>query len=115
MLYIIIIINSRNCILVLHKVRLWQKLFGKHEYMNTSMSPSAFCSPLRFKRDYDPITNTMMHVYKGGYWEGKYSRQWGVEFPRHILVIFIIDYQLTYLIKTDLQFLCIIMGHHFRS
>ena len=27
------------------------------------------------------ITNTMMHVYKGGYWEGKYSRQWGVEFP----------------------------------
>ena len=77
-------------ILVLHKVRLWQKLFGKHEYMNTSRSPSAFCSPLRFKRDYDPITNTMMHVYKGGYWEGKYSRQWGVEFPRHILVILLI-------------------------
>ena len=28
-------------IIIIHKVRLWQKLFGKHEYMNTSRSPSA--------------------------------------------------------------------------
>lgn len=36
--------------------------------------------PLWFKKEYDPLTNTMMHVYKGGYWEGKYRNNWGVEF-----------------------------------
>ena len=53
---------------------------GNHEEA-TRLEQASTYTPLWFKKDYDPITNTMMHVYKGGYWEGKYSRQWGVEFP----------------------------------
>ena len=29
------------------------------------------------------MTNNMMHVYRGGYWEAKYRGWTGVEFPDH--------------------------------
>lgn len=38
-------------------------------------------SSLWFSKEYDPLTNSMMHIYKGGYWEGKLKGDWGVEFP----------------------------------
>lgn len=33
-------------------------------------------SPFWFKKEYDPLTNTMLHVYKGGYWEAKEKGTW---------------------------------------
>lgn len=33
-------------------------------------------SPVWFSKEYDPHTNTMMHVYKGGYWEAKAAGKW---------------------------------------
>ena len=53
---------------------------GDHEEA-TRLASSATYSPLWFQKEYDSVTNSMMHVYKGGYWEGKYSGKWGVEFP----------------------------------
>ena len=54
---------------------------GRHEAA-AELEKEASYSPLWFKKEYDPLTNTMMHVYKGGYWEGKLAGDWGsVEFP----------------------------------
>lgn len=33
-------------------------------------------TPVWFSKDYDHLTNTMMHVYKGGYWEAKATGNW---------------------------------------
>lgn len=33
-------------------------------------------SPYWFSKEYDACTNTMMHIYKGGYWEAKASKSW---------------------------------------
>ena len=33
-------------------------------------------SPFWFNKEYDPLSNTMMHVYKGGYWEAKERGNW---------------------------------------
>lgn len=32
--------------------------------------------PMWFSKEYDQFTNTMMHAYKGGYWETKASGNW---------------------------------------
>ena len=32
--------------------------------------------PKWFSKEYDHLTNTMMHVYKGGYWEAKAAGNW---------------------------------------
>jgi hypothetical protein len=45
------------------------------------LEKEATYAPLWFRKEYDPLTNTMMHVYNGGYWEGKHRGDWGVEFP----------------------------------
>ena len=50
---------------------------GDHEEA-TRLEREATYSPMWFQKEYDSVTNTMMHVYKGGYWEGKHSRNWGV-------------------------------------
>lgn len=33
-------------------------------------------SPRWFSKEYDHLTNTMMHIYKGGYWETKATCSW---------------------------------------
>ena len=33
-------------------------------------------SPVWFSKEFDPKTNTMVHVYKGGYWEAKAAGNW---------------------------------------
>ncbi len=33
-------------------------------------------NPVWFTKEYDHLTNTMMHVYKGRYWEAKQERKW---------------------------------------
>ena len=33
-------------------------------------------TPRWFKKEFDPLTQTMMHVYKGGYWEAKLRGDW---------------------------------------
>ncbi len=33
-------------------------------------------TPVWFSKEYNPHTNTMMHVYKGGYWEAKAQGDW---------------------------------------
>lgn len=39
-------------------------------------------TPYWFKKEYDPLTNTMMHIYKGGYWEAKERADWeGLDLP----------------------------------
>ena len=47
----------------------------------TQLEREATYSPTWFHKEYDSVTNAMMHVYKGGYWEGKRSGDWGVQFP----------------------------------
>ena len=37
-------------------------------------------SPVWFRKEYDTYSNTMMHVYKGGYWEGKAKGDFGRDF-----------------------------------
>lgn len=37
-------------------------------------------SPFWFQKEYDTFSNTMMHVYKGGYWEGKAKGDFGKKF-----------------------------------
>lgn len=32
--------------------------------------------PRWFSKEYDHLTNTMTHVYKGGYWEAKAAGSW---------------------------------------
>ena len=53
---------------------------GNHEEAARLEKEGSY-SPLWFHKEYDPLTNTMAHVYKGGYWEGKLKGDWGVEFP----------------------------------
>ena len=36
---------------------------------------SSIC-PVWFSKEYDPFTKTMMHMYKGGYWEAKARGNW---------------------------------------
>ena len=38
-------------------------------------------SPLWFKKECDPLTGSMLHVYQGGYWEAKMKGDWGREMP----------------------------------
>ena len=33
-------------------------------------------SPVWFSKEYDQLTGSMMHVYKGGYWETKGKKEW---------------------------------------
>lgn len=33
-------------------------------------------SPVWFTKEFDPLTNSMMHIYKGGYWEAKAKENW---------------------------------------
>lgn len=47
----------------------------------TRLEKEATYSPVWFQKEYDPLTNSMMYVYKGGYWEGKMKGSWDVEFP----------------------------------
>lgn len=53
---------------------------GNHEEADELEKESTY-SPVWFKKEYDPLTNTMMHVYQGGYWEGKAKGDWGRELP----------------------------------
>ena len=47
----------------------------------TRLERASTYSPLWFHKEYDSVTNSMMHVYRGGYWEAKYRGWTGVEFP----------------------------------
>ena len=49
---------------------------GDHEEA-ARLEKEASYSPRWFQKEYDPLTNTMMHVYKGGYWEQKLRGDWG--------------------------------------
>lgn len=40
------------------------------------LNEEAAYQPLWFSKEYDPLTNTMIHVYKGGYWEAKQEGKW---------------------------------------
>lgn len=40
------------------------------------LEKEASYTPRWFQKEYDPLTNTMMHVYKGGYWEAKLKGDW---------------------------------------
>ena len=48
---------------------------GNHEEA-AKLEKEATYSPVWFKKEYDPLSNTMMHVYKGGYWELKKTGNW---------------------------------------
>ena len=43
---------------------------GNHEEA-ARFEKEATYTPRWFKKEFDPLTQTMMHVYKGGYWEAK--------------------------------------------
>ena len=47
----------------------------------TQLEKESTYLPVWFHKEYDPLTNTMMHVYKGGYWEGKLKGSWERELP----------------------------------
>ena len=48
----------------------------------SQLEKEASYSPQWFKKEYDPLTNTMMHVYKGSYWEAKEKGDWdSLELP----------------------------------
>lgn len=53
---------------------------GNHE-LAAELEKEATYTPVWFEKDYDPLTNQMMHVYRGGYWEGKFSGDWGRQLP----------------------------------
>ena len=48
---------------------------GNMEEAERLEKASTIC-PVWFSKEYDPHTNTMMHVYKGGYWESKAAGNW---------------------------------------
>ena len=48
---------------------------GKHEEA-LELEKEASYSPEWFQKEYDPFTNTMMHVFKGGYWETRLKDEW---------------------------------------
>lgn len=48
---------------------------GNHEEAQR-LEKEATYSPVWFKKEYDPLTNCMMHVYQGGYWEAKQTGNW---------------------------------------
>ena len=48
---------------------------GNMEEAEQMKKASSIC-PTWFSKEYDQYTNTMMHVYKGGYWETKASGSW---------------------------------------
>ena len=52
-----------------------------HSEEAAQLERDAMYAPLWFKKEYDPLTNSMMHVYKGGYWEAKFGGDWKVDFP----------------------------------
>ena len=49
---------------------------GDHEEA-ARLEKEATYTPRWFQKEYDPLSNTMMHVYKGGYWEQKLRGDWG--------------------------------------
>ena len=53
---------------------------GDHREATRLEREATYC-PFWFRKEYDSVTNTMMHVYRGGYWEGKHRGWAGVEFP----------------------------------
>ncbi|CAI8024455.1 Oxysterol-binding protein 1 [Geodia barretti] len=53
---------------------------GDHEEA-TRLERVATYSPLWFRKEFDSVTNSMMHMYRGGYWEGKNGGWRGAEFP----------------------------------
>ena len=40
------------------------------------LEADATYSPVWFTKEYDSFSNSMMHVYKGGYWETKIKGDW---------------------------------------
>ena len=48
---------------------------GNHEEA-ARLEKEATYTPVWFKKEYDPLSNSMMHVYKGGYWEQKKTGSW---------------------------------------
>ena len=40
------------------------------------LEKASIISPVWFTKEYNHLTNTMMHVYKGGYWEAKAKGNW---------------------------------------
>ena len=48
---------------------------GNHEEAQ-GLEKEATYSPVWFKKEYDPLTNSMIHVYQGGYWEAKQKKNW---------------------------------------
>ena len=40
------------------------------------LKKEATFKPMWFTKEYDPLTNTLLHVYKGGYWEAKQAGDW---------------------------------------
>ena len=48
---------------------------GNHEEANRLEKESTI-TPTWFKKEYDPLTNTMLHSFKGGYWEAKLKGNW---------------------------------------
>ena len=48
---------------------------GNHEEAQR-LEREATYSPVWFKKEYDPLTNSMMHVFQGGYWEAKQKGNW---------------------------------------
>ena len=49
---------------------------GDHEEA-ARLEKEATYAPRWFRKEFDPLTSTMMHVYKGGYWEAKLRGDWG--------------------------------------
>ncbi len=48
---------------------------GNMEEAERLEKASTIC-PKWFIKEYDHLTNSMMHVYKGGYWEAKAKGNW---------------------------------------
>lgn len=53
---------------------------GNHE-LAAELEKEATYTPVWFEKEYDPLTNQMMHVYRGGYWEAKSAGDWGRKLP----------------------------------
>lgn len=76
---------------------------GNHEEAKR-LEKQTMITPTWFKKEYDHLTNSMLHVYKGGYWETKQKGSWDeVDMPD---LYWMADYSLV-CYRLLLKFVCL--------